>query len=156
MRDMVLILILLFMATGNEIIARLKGINVQVEAIETFNKHAETAAQLNRVQLSHGMKGDGTFLPDYSYTSVTKFGKPPGPIKLYDTGAFYMDIEYKAIGVQIVSDSKSDKRETIDGSLPERYGPEILTLLDESKGAMITKLVRPTYIGRIREQTGFK
>lgn len=49
-------------------------------------------SELNRDQLREGITSTGSFLPDYSNMSVQVFGKPSGPIKLYEFGDFYEGI----------------------------------------------------------------
>lgn len=83
-------------------------------------------SDLNRDQLKIGMKSDGSFLPNYSPTSVTKFGKKPGKIKLFDTGDFYDGInpDFAKTGFTLDSaDWKNDK-------LKADYGDEIVGLSD--------------------------
>src|SRR5882672_2601624 len=49
-------------------------------------------------QLRQGLKGDGSYLPNYSPVSVAKFGKPFGPIRLFETGDYYQGLKAKAFG----------------------------------------------------------
>lgn len=88
----------------------------------------EDIPELNRDQLKQGQRADGTFLPPYSSNSVSKFGKKAGPIKLFDTGAFYEGIkpEFKKEEFSITdSDRKTEM-------LQDRYGDSILGLSDLS------------------------
>ena len=41
---------------------------------------------LNEAQMDKGIDAKGMFIGNYSNTSVTKYGKTPGPITLKDTG----------------------------------------------------------------------
>lgn len=92
----------------------------------------EDISYLNRDQLKIGMRADGSFLPPYSPVSVSKFGKNPGIIKLYDTGAFYDGIkpEFDKASFDIKdTDNKTDM-------LQDRYGDNILGLSDYSIGEL--------------------
>jgi hypothetical protein len=64
-------------------------------AIEVVDETKETLEELNTSQLQEGERADGTTLPDYSPRSVSEFGKPPGPMKMLDTGDFYEGIQVK-------------------------------------------------------------
>ncbi len=79
-------------------------------------------------QLQRGERGDGTILPNYSPVSVHVYGKPAGPIRLYDTGAFYrgMQLHVTTKDFEIIdSDHKTPM-------LTERYGDNILQLSETS------------------------
>jgi hypothetical protein len=91
-------------------------------------------AEWNRQQLQEGEKADGTGLPDYSRTSVEIYGKEPGAIKLFDTGAFYESIEAVIVDDVIAIVSNPIKRDEITGritNLKEKYGNEIIGISDE-------------------------
>lgn len=79
-------------------------------------------------QLRQGLKGDGSHLPNYSPISVAKFGKPFGPIKLYETGDFYQGLQAKAFGNVLEIDDTDWK----DAKLTTIYGSEIKALTDQS------------------------
>jgi len=79
-------------------------------------------------QLRQGLKGDGTHLRNYSPVSVAKFGKPFGPIKLYETGDYYQGLKAKAFGSVLEIDDTDWK----DAKLTTIYGPEIKALTDQS------------------------
>lgn len=92
----------------------------------------EDISELNRDQLRQGQRSDGTFLPPYSSNSVSKFGKTPGPIKLFETGDFYKGIkpEFKKEEFNITDlDNKTDM-------LQDRYGESILGLSNLSIGEL--------------------
>ena len=108
-------------------------LNVPIMIEETLNDLAPVIEDLLGAQLQRGEKGDGSKLPDYSETSVHKFGKPAGPIRLYDTGAFYkgMTLEVTAKDFEIIdTDSKT-------GKLTERFGDNILQLNDKSLNILV-------------------
>lgn len=91
----------------------------------------DSAAQIEDkiiFQLRQGLKGDGSYLPNYSPVSVAKFGKPFGPIKLYETGDYYQGLKAKAFGSVLGIDDTDWK----DAKLTTIYGPEIKALTDQS------------------------
>lgn len=79
-------------------------------------------------QLRQGLKGDGSYLPNYSPVSVAKFGKPFGPIKLYDEGDYYRGLKARAFGSVLEIDDTDWK----DPMLTLRFGDNIKALTDES------------------------
>jgi hypothetical protein len=92
-------------------------------------------AEYNREQLKEGERADGTGLPDYSRASVELYGKEPGAIKLFDTGAFYASIEAVIVDDVIAIVSNPVKRDEITGritNLKEKYRHEIIGLTDEN------------------------
>lgn len=103
-------------------------LNVPIMIEETLQELAPVIEDLMAEQLQRGEKGDGTFLPDYSPNSVKIYGKPAGPIRLYETGAFYrgMTLKVTAKDFEILdTDSKTAK-------LTEKYGDGILQPSEET------------------------
>lgn len=80
----------------------------------------EALIDLNRKQLLEGRKASGKYLPAYSDRSVEEFGKPTGPIMLYDTGDFHGSFTIAAT---------KDKNYYVKGydiyGLAERFGEDI-------------------------------
>jgi len=74
------------------LLTKSKKLDLNQASENALKARQEEISELNRDQLKIGMKTDGSWLPPYSAYSVTKFGKPPGKIKLFDTGAFYEGI----------------------------------------------------------------
>lgn len=89
-------------------------------------------AELNRDQLRKGETSSGASLPPYSAVSVNKFGKPPGAIKLYDTGDFYKAIKPEFAQTSFVIDDTDWKKDV----LQERYGDDILGLSQDNIGEL--------------------
>jgi len=105
---------------------------IRLEAIE----HQDFIAELNQMQLAEGQRPDGSFLPDYSQTSVSVFGKPPGAIKLFDEGDFYEGIKplFESQGLDMVGlDEKTSM-------LINRYG-DVLGLSQENKQRLAVQLL---------------
>jgi hypothetical protein len=80
--------------------------------------------QRNTDQLFEGRRSDGSSLPDYSKTSVNVFGKPQGPIRLFDKGDFYDGFFVDAKEFPVLIGSKDEKT----NELTERYGQNIFGL----------------------------
>jgi hypothetical protein len=124
----------------------LRNIDVLDRVVDESIKFA--MAELNREQLMDGERSDGTSLPDYSPTSVNVYGKPSGPIKLFDTGAFQESIIVIASENAYRFLSSPLKRDEMTGritNLKEKYGEEIIGLgkegLDEIRQKVKTKIV---------------
>lgn len=110
------------MTTALDLIEVLSELDVQREALSAIGRTGESMLNLNREQLLHGIRADRTKMPDYSYTSVTMFGKPAGPIMLYDTGAFHESF-------QLDVDSSEFEILAMDlYELEKNYGEEIYGL----------------------------
>ena len=95
-------------------------------------------------QLRQGLKGDGSYLPNYSPVSVAKFGKPFGPIKLYETGDYYQGLKAKAFGNVLEIDDTDWK----DPMLTLRYGDSIKALTDQS----LSELQEEEFIPRMIDE----
>lgn len=59
------------------------------ELLVIIKKHETIATNLNTDQLFQGEDAKGKKLPNYSDRSVQVFGKPSGPMRLFETGSFY-------------------------------------------------------------------
>lgn len=85
---------------------------MEKEVLMIVKNNEDTATNLNTDQLFHGKDSDGNSLPNYSPTSVNVYNKPPGPIRLFDSGDFYRGFFLSANKFPIVfssTDSKTDK-----------------------------------------------
>jgi len=104
---------------------------------------------MNTFQLSKGMYSTGTFLDNYSEVSVVMYGKPDGPIRLYDTGEFYRSIELQKINKNVFelfsNPSISEKYLDPPANLKQMYGPDVLGLTNKNEeitGEELTDLLR--------------
>jgi hypothetical protein len=130
----------------DELITRLEQYKEQLPELtaEILNDNASLIEDLNISQLQQGMRSDGEVLPDYSPVSVMKYGKPPGPIRLFDTGAFYRAIIAKANPLALEFDNTDSKR----GKLTLRFGEEIIGLSDDNIVIVQEEIVIPGLIER--------
>lgn len=96
---------------------------------------------MNIDQLQVGKRSDGVELPPYSKRSVKKFGKPNGPILLYDTGAFYESIHIvvDASGVNIAAEPQKENT-----NLFNAYGLDIIGL-DDAHKQELSEFIKPIF-----------
>lgn len=90
-------------------------------------------------QLQRGERGDGLILPNYSIVSVRVYGKPPGPIKLFDTGAFYRGIKVKPFENRFELIGQDEKTEELEA----RFGTEIIMLQEDNRQHLIWEILAP-------------
>lgn len=102
---------------------------------------APEATRQQRLQLWQGVRSDGSEMPHYSFRSVFQYGKPEGPIKLYDTGDFYKGVLIDVRGDIFIMES-ADGKSTM---LQNRYGKEILGLGETAQTNYI-RVLRPEFI----------
>lgn len=138
------------MTMVSDMIETFKGLDLKKEALISISKTSGQYVELNQEQLSHGKRADGTKLPDYSPVSVKKFGKPAGPIMLYDTGDFYesFKLDVSSSNLQIVAADKY--------GLEKEYGKEIYGLGDTNQEYYNREIFLPEFAQKIEEQTGLK
>lgn len=108
-------------------------------AIKVIQEAAPQIEDKNIAQLQKGQRSDGSSLPNYSPTSVAKFGKPFGPIKLYDTGDFYRGIKLEVGPDKLTMDDTDWKTP----KLTERFGDNILGLSDQSISELKDEVLLP-------------
>jgi hypothetical protein len=91
-------------------------------------------------------------MPNYSPVSVEVYGKPPGPIKLFQTGAFYrgfmLDVNGNILTITS-SDPKTDK-------LYKRYATIKANIFGLNAGFQreYTPVLRSTFLKRTRAKYG--
>lgn len=133
------------MSTALVILNKLKRIDVNLSAAVAMENTADEATKQQRDQLNKGLKSDNSYLPDYSFRSVFQYGKTPGPIKLYDTGAFYRGILIDVRGDIFIMESADEK----SSMLQNRYGKDILGLGEAAKKEWI-RFLRPEFLKQIK------
>lgn len=107
---------------------------------KAFVDNDSIVEDLNIEQLDNGKRSDGVILPDYSPVSVEVYGKPEGPIKLKDTGAFRRGISVK------IDDSRAELvgKDSKTQMLKDDYGDEIIGLSEESTSEFQNDYIRPS------------
>lgn len=128
-----------------EFLSKVEKVNVDLSAAVAIEETASAAVEAQRDQIRQGLKSDGTLMPDYSFRSVFQYNKPPGPIKLFDTGAFYGGFLIDVRRDIFILDS-ADPKSTM---LQNRYGTEIFGLGYEARVQYIPVL-RPVFIKELK------
>lgn len=132
-----------------DIVRRLERVRNDLPQLlaEVIEENKSLIEDMNIAQLQRGERSDGAVLPDYSPTSVFKYGKPPGPIKLFDTGAFYRGITARIYKNSLDMDNTDSKT----AMLALRYGEEIIGLQEENVEAVKFDIVKPGLIDKARK-----
>lgn len=122
----------------------LQGIDVWEILRPILEKHFADIEELNREQLSEGIDGDGSGMPDYKDENYANFKDQYVPTyKIYPTtdlrltGAFYEGIQAKfnLYGIEIESlDAKA-------AELERKYGSAIHDLTEESRSKLIDLII---------------
>ena len=110
-------------------------------------------ADINRTRMKDGVKSDGVLMPTYSKTSQEVFGKPDGPITLFDTGAFQASITATRNGNSIITTQSADLKNDL---LVEKYSNKIFGTGGEYKKNYIKNNLRPAFNEGINLATGLK
>lgn len=140
------------MATIGNMLRRFENLDTDKIISETMEESKETLADLNAEQINTGLKADGELMPDYSIRSVVQYGKPAGPIRLRDTGAWQAGLYVTVEGDKVVFNNTDNK----DQQLTERYGEDIKGLSDKYKNEAIREKVRPEFNSKMEAATGLK
>ncbi len=114
---------------------------MQVAMEETAN----TAVSQQKLQLQQGLRSDDTTLPDYSFRSVFQYGKPPGPIRLYDQGDFYRGFLFDVRQDIFILDSADSKTMM----LKKRYGEDIAGLGSDATNKWII-VMQPVFVNEVK------
>ena len=115
----------------NDYIARLEAVTVESQErdiLEIIKSQETIITNLNTDQLFEGERSDGTILPDYSPVSVEAYGKPAGPIRLYDEGDFYRGFFIETDNFPVMFGSRDSKSEM----LKNEFGKNIFGLTTEN------------------------
>lgn len=137
------------MATIKAKLALFESLDTDKIVIEALTESADALADLNAEQINTGLKADGSEMPDYSFRSVFQYGKPPGPIRLRDTGAWQAGIYVKVEGDKVVFNNTDGK----DQMLTDKYGENIKGLSEKYKAEGIREKVKPVFKEKIQEAT---
>ncbi len=120
---------------------------LEAEVLAIIQNNDQVAINMNTDQLFSGKDALDKDLPDYSERSVTVFGKPEGPYKLFDTGDFYRGFFLYADKFPVVfsnSDQKTGKIADLlasKGHNPEDiYGLNKTNLTDFSRSYVLPEV----------------
>lgn len=148
----------------------IQKIDLQQAIKETIRQNESVITNLQATQFSLGQTSKGGDLPEYSKRSVEDYGKPPGPWKLKDTGAFYQGLHIAEInkgGWKTISSdgktyeiiAKAAKRWGTTDEIAESYifGLNKNSRADTAEhGDLVTDHIRPTLKKVLSKQTGLK
>jgi hypothetical protein len=128
-----------------DIANKMKGLtekSIDKAILKSFKDNQEAATNLNTDQLFQGQETSGALLPHYSKRSVEVFGKPSGPIRLFETGDFYRGFFVKADKFPVVFSSKDRKIEKLTKAFgqDEIFGLNKANLSDFSKSYILPEL----------------
>lgn len=132
------------MTTSLTILNRLQKINLELSAQAAIEDDAVNATKAQKEQLFQGLKADDTYQPDYSPRSVKVYGKPPGPIKLKDTGAYYAGLKIDVLGDKFSIFSIDEKNDYLEGI----YHP--LGLGTQARTDWI-KTLKPVFVKHVKD-----
>lgn len=117
-------------------------------ASEVLNESAPQIEDAITAQLAQGIDGDGDSLPDYSPVSVAKYGKPPGPIKLFDKGDFYHEVKAFADNATLTIDDTNWKTPL----LIDRFGSKIIALTEQSLAMLQEDVFLPGMLYKVNQR----
>lgn len=141
------------MSTIAALYRRVQNFDVAATALKSLEQTKEEMADFNVDQLKRGENNEGGNMPNYSKTSVNVFGKPEGPIRLYDIGDFYRGLYVKVENGEIVTSSTDDKTDM----LFNRFAKEdiyFFGLNPKSKSEFIKEYLQKTFMQNVKEETG--
>lgn len=136
------------MADVLELIENLNKLNVEKVVKQSISATSQTIAQLNREQLKSGKRADNSTMPNYSDASINLFGKPAGPIMLFDTGSFHSSITVQVKGDEILTTAKDLY------NLSDKYTDEIYGLADVQQEIYNENVFYPELATEIENETG--
>lgn len=119
---------------------------------QAFEQTKEELAEINRERMDDGIKGDGTYMPKYSFISQTVYGYPDTRIKLKATGDFQNAIRITIDGTVIKTDSADEKSRM----LQDRYGESIFGTFGPYKLEYNKKYLSPAIIAAVKNKLGLK
>jgi hypothetical protein len=120
-------------------LARLTPGMMREETLNAFTKNESSIVDYNTEQLMGGQDSKGENLPNYSPGSVARFGKPPGPIKLFDSGDFHNGFFVRKQADKIIFDSRDEKTDM----LKNEYGADIFGLQPKNLNTVVNAFIKP-------------
>lgn len=137
--------------TLHELQRRLQKFNIRREVVQVLEETKGAIEELNRDQLNSGQLSNGRFNRSYSRISVQVYGKRPGPIRLYETGAFWEGIKVKNINLKFLEIVGEDSKTPM---LLKEYGEKIFGLTKASKAEYVNRSFGPALKMRIEQKLG--
>lgn len=106
---------------------------------EVLEDNKTLLEDMNIAQLQRGERVDGSIQDDYSPVSVFKYGKPPGPIRLFDTGAFYRGINLEIFTRSFEMIGRDIKTDFLERG---RFG-DVVGFTEDTKFEIIETILTP-------------
>ncbi len=132
----------------NDMIKRIQATNVEQVAESAVSETKDLIGILNLNQFGEGQYSDGSYLPDYSKMSVEVFGKPPGPIKLFETGDYW-----RALKVDVANGlykiSNTDPKALILETRYQKKGKKLYGMTQENKIEYVKEL-QPVFVKQMK------
>lgn len=140
------------MASILELRRKIDDLDINQVSVDAITKTDAIAADIQVKQQLNGVDAKGKEMPYYSPVSVEVFGKPEGPIKLRDTGAFQRGIYVKAMGDKITISSTDDKTKMLE----ERFGKKGFSILGLNSGSRKEwkEDLQPVLVDIVKKKTG--
>ncbi len=132
--------------------AKLNLLDILKECENAFNANSDYSEDLNRQQLSGGVKSDGGLLPPYKPMTIlikSKKGQQLDPTNLKNTEDFWLSMDHRASGGYIDFGNTDEKK----GKLEGMFGEEILGLHPLSIEEMISRW-QNTLVENVKQQLG--
>lgn len=126
-------------------LTKLLKVDLSLSMAAAMEDTAGAATDQQRAQLAQGLMSDDNFLLDYSFRSVFQYGKPPGPIRLYDTGDFYRSMLLDVRQDIFILES-ADPKSTM---LQNRYGGDIFGFGTKAQAEYILTL-KPVFVDHVQ------
>lgn len=133
------------MRTCQDMLDNLRKVDLPLSMAAAMEDTAGAATDQQRAQLAQGLMSDDSFLPAYSFRSVFQYGKPPGPIRLYDTGDFYRGMLLDVRQDIFILES-ADPKSTM---LQNRYGGNIFGFGTKAQAEYIIVL-KPVFVDHVQ------
>lgn len=135
------------MTTCADMLDKLFKVDLPLSMAIAMEDTAREAVEQQKQQLAQGLRSDDTVTDDYSFRSVFQYGKEPGPIKWYDTGAFYAGILFDVRQDIFIFDSADPKTSMIINS--EKGGRNTFGFGTKAQAEYILTL-RPVFVQHVQ------
>lgn len=138
------------MGTVADLYNSLKKVDIDKLSKQSIAQTADKIAALNVNQLSKGQRSDDVMMPDYSNASIMLFHKPPGPIRLFETGTFWKSIKVD-VGSEVLTTIADDPN-----NLQKRFGQNIFGMNTASHEFYVNQVFLPLLQEKIQKLTGLE
>lgn len=135
------------MRTCQDMLDNLRKVDLPLSMAAAMEDTASEAVAQQKLQLAQGLRSDDSVTDDYSFRSVFQYGKEPGPIKWYDTGAFYAGILFDVRNDIFILDSADPKTTMILNSA--KGGPNTFGFGTEAQAEYILTL-KPVFVDHVK------